>query len=506
MRRPHAQKVASNGHFMQQPPTERPLSHRTSRAGAWASASRVVSRALQLVSGVVLARVLTPQDFGLVAVAFTAITLTDALTATGLGSALIQRADGAEEYLDAVWTFELLRGVALAGLLSLLAPIIASFFAEPRAIPIVRVISLTCVLTGLRNVGIVLLRKELRFAKLFMFDVGGVLAYVAIAIPLALVFRNAWALVGALLAQHLVACLLSYCVHPHRPRIVFDLAKTKELFGFGKWILGQGLVEMAQRTGINIFVGRALGVLQLGFYNRAEVFSRSVFDELGNVVWQVLYPTYSSLQKESSRLTQIYAKTLELLCFIGMPMAGGLFVLSGDFTRLFLTDKWLPIVPVMQILCVLAVLSFVTTPCAILFQAVGRPAIGTKVSVVGLVLFAGLIYPAASRWGLPGVAGALAAGLALTAPITVCLANRLAGFDVRVFLRAVGFPFACTVVMVLTMWGIRAFVMREIRVLGFVLLIAAGCSVYLVSALGLAWRSDWSIFRTLKGILVSLRG
>lgn len=505
MRCPHAQEVTSNGHFMQQPSTERPLSHRTSRAGAWASASRIV-KALQLVSGVVLARVLTPQDFGLVAVALAAITLTDALTATGLGSALIQRAAGAEEYLDAVWTFELLRGFALAGILSLLAPIIASFFAEPRAIPILRVISLTYVLTGLRNVGIVLLRKELRFAKLFMLDVGSVLAYVAAAIPLALALRNAWALVGALLAQQVVACLLSYCVHPHRPRVVFDLGRTRELFGFGKWILGQGLVEMAQRTGINIFVGRALGVLQLGLYNRAEVFSRSVFDELGNVVWQVLYPTYSSLQRASSRLAQVYIKTLELLCFIGMPMAGGLFVLSGDFTRLFLTDKWLPIVPVMQVLCVLAVLSFVTTPCAILFQAVGRPSIGTKVSVIGLLLFAGLIYPAASRWGLPGVAGALLAGLALTAPITVCLANRLAGCKTKGFLQAVGFPFACTIVMVLAMWGIRVFVMREVRVPGFVLLITYGGSTYVVSALVLAWCSKWSIFRTLKGILVSLRG
>ena len=495
-----------NDRSMMLPPSKRSLSHRTARAGIWASSSRIIAKVFQLASGVVLARLLAPQDFGLISIAVTASALVQGLTSFGLNSALIQRREVPAEYLNTAWTFGLLRGVILATLLYVFAPAVGEFFHEPRAIIILRVIGLSCALMGLQNIGIVLLRKDLSFARLFVLDVGGGLAYVALAVPLALVLRNAWALVGALLGKQLIECVLSYCVHAYRPRLAFNPAKAKELFKFGKWILGGEIVRTAQRTGINIFVGRILGVPQLGFYSRAEAFSKGIFDELlGGVISRVVYPMYSALQERPSQLRQAYIRTLELLSFGGMPIVGGIFVLGTDFTRLFLTDRWMPIVPVMRILCLLALLAFVSAPGGILFQAVGKPSIGTKISGVSLLLLAGFIYPAVSLWGLPGVAGAMFASVFLTTPVAVYLAIRIAGCRARAFFMAVLPPLACTILMVLTVWGIRTFAMQEVRGLEFSLLILSGCAAYFLFSLILVCSCRWGIFRSLRQVVISLR-
>ena len=382
--------------LMSEPTPDRSLSHKVSSGGIWVSASRISGRLLRSTSAIVLARLLTPLDFGLVAIAMTTISFTQAFTQPGFQSALVQRQEHTSDYLDTAWTFELLRAVFLSGLLYVLAPLLALFFNEPKVVSILRVITLSFIVDALRNIGTISFRKNLDFGKLFILEASSTLAYIVIAIPMAFLLRNAWALVIGSLASAVVGCLLSYILHPYRPRLDFDVVKGKELFGFGRWIFGSAVLAMVRKAGIDAFIGKFLGVPILGFYNRSQAFSNSLFDELTAIIWQIGYPAYSKLQNKSSQLREAFIKTLQLVTFVGMPLAGGIIVLSKEFTHIFLTDKWLPIVPVMQVLCLLAVVSLVNAPASILFQSVGRPSIGTRISAASVVLLAGLIYPLSS--------------------------------------------------------------------------------------------------------------
>jgi len=494
-----------NNRSMTESGPERSLSHKVSRGGIWVSAARVSDKVLKSISAIVLARLLTPFDFGLVAIAMTIMSFTQTFTQPGFESALIQKQEHPRDYLNTAWTFGLLRAVLLYGLVFVLAPLFASFFNEPKVISILRVIALSFILQSLRNIGIIYFRKNLDFGKLFVLQASSTLAYVIVVIPMAFLLKNAWALVLGSLASGVVGCLLSYVLHPYRPRLEFNLVKAKELFNFGRWILGTGVLAMLRTAGIDAFIGRFLGVPILGFYNRSQAFSNKLFTDLNGIMWQVGYPAYSKLQNRSSQLREAYIKTLQLVTFVGMPMAGGIFVLSKEFTHIFLTDKWLPIVPVMQVLCLLAVITLLNAPSGMLFQAVGKPAIGTKISLASIILLAGLIYPLASRWGLRGVAIALLLSTLFVAPITSYMAIKIAKCRVREYLKTILFPLINTSIMVLLVWVAKMHAIDGVGISGFVLLVGIGIVTYLLIAYSFYKYLNYGVFATIKQRLIALR-
>ncbi|MFH1634925.1 MAG: lipopolysaccharide biosynthesis protein, partial [Chloroflexota bacterium] len=331
--------------------TDSSLSRKVSKGALWVTAASISARALNLVSAIILARLLAPEDFGLMAIAMAIIAFSQGTTQTGFESALIQKQEKPEDFLDTAWTFELARYLILFLIIFLAAPLFASFFKEPRAVAILRVISLSLVFQGLRNIGVVYFRKNLDFHKQFVLEIVPVMANICVVIPLAFSLRNVWALVWASLTTSFATCCISYVMHQYRPRLDFNIKRAKNLFNFGKWILGASIIVMIRDQGMTMFVGKFLGIPILGFFNRAGVFSTMIFQQISEIVWKVGYPAYSQLQQHPERFKQAYLKTLRLLTFIGIPMAGGLFVLSYDFVHLFLTDKWLPVVPLMQLLC-----------------------------------------------------------------------------------------------------------------------------------------------------------
>ena len=309
------------------------LSKKVSKGALWVTAASICARGLGLVSSIILARLLMPEDFGLMAIAMAIVAFSQGTTSTGFESALIQKQDRPEDFLNTAWTFELARYLILFLIIFIAAPLFASFFNEPRAVAILRVISISLVFQGLRNIGVVYFRKNLDFKKQFVMEIVPLIARISVVIPLAFSLRNVWALVWGSLTTGVATCLISYVMHPYRPRLDFSIKRAGNLFNFGKWILGSSILVMIRQQGMTMFVGKFLGIPILGFYNRAGAFSTMMFQQVIGIVWKVGYPAYSQLQLDPGRFKQAYLKTLQLLTFIGIPMAGGLFVLSGDFVH-----------------------------------------------------------------------------------------------------------------------------------------------------------------------------
>ena len=481
------------------------LSKKVSKGALWVTAASICGRGLNIISAIILARLLAPEDFGLMAIAMAIVAFSQGTTSTGFESALIQKQDRPEDFLNTAWTFELARYLVLFLIIFFAAPLFASFFNEPRAVAILRVISLSLVFQGLRNIGVVYFRKNLDFKKQFVMEIVPLIAYISVVIPLAFCLRNVWALVWGSLTTGIATCLISYIMHPYRPRLDFSIKRAGNLFNFGKWILGSSILVMVREQGMTMFVGKFLGIPTLGFYERATVFSTKLFQQVSEIVWKVGYPAYSQLQLDPIRFKNAYLKTLQLLTFIGIPMAGGLFVLSRDFVHLFLTDKWISIVPLIQILCLQAILNFINTPSGIAFQASGRPAIGTKISTLGVIILVIIVYPLSSRWGMTGTVFSLFLSVLITSPIVWYMVIRIVKCSVSEFAKPVLFPLINMGIMVTIISIIKKYVLTYINLANFVGLIFVGVTIYFVIAYFFDRCVSYGIYRLVMERVDSLK-
>lgn len=459
-------------------PAPTSIPRKIARGALWVTVASICAKASTVVSAAVLARLLDPTDFGLLAIATALIALSQGATQTGFESAIIQRQDRPEDFLNVAWTFELLRCLTLFAAIFVLAPALGALVDEPRSVAVLRVLSLTLVFQGIRNIGAVYFRKHFDFHKQFVLEIAPLVLYVPLVIVLAVLLQNVWALVWASLAASALSCFLSYALHRYRPRLEFDLKKAASLFRFGKWILGNSILTMARDQGTTIFVGKYLGIPALGFFNRADAFSTAIFLQLGDVAWKVGYPAYSHLHRSPSEFKNAYLKTLHLLTLFGVPMAGGLFALSTDFVHLILTDKWLPIVPAIQILCLQAVVTFISTPALVAFSASGKPAFVTTMSLIGIAILAVLIYPLASRFGVTGAVAALCISTLLPSPVLWGAAMRLVGCSFVEWIKPIGFSLIGTAVMIIAIVTIKRYVFVQVSVADFFALIGVGICVY----------------------------
>ena len=393
------------------------LSKRVVRGGIWVFALRFTNRGLGFIRTIILARLLVPADFGLLGIAMLAIATLETFSQTGFGAALIQKKDNVESYLDTAWTVSVIRGIVLFLILFLSAPVIAKFFNSPQATLIIRVIAVSTLLSGFRNIGILFFQKELEFNKQFFYELSGTLVDLTVAITLAFILRNVWALVWGGLAANFVRLFMSYIIQPYRPRIKFEKEKFQELFVFGRWVVGSGILVFLITQGDDIFVGKMLGVTALGLYQMAYLISNLPATEITKVISQVAFPAYSKLQDELPKLREAYLKVLQLTAFISIPLAGGIFILAPEFTQIFLGDKWMPVVPALQVLALWGMIRSLGATTGAVFQSTGKPEILTNVQFVHLILLAILIYPLSIEWGILGTS--LAVILATLIPVSV---------------------------------------------------------------------------------------
>lgn len=219
------------------------LYQRTIRSGFWVFALRITEQLFNIVRLIILARVLAPNDFGLMGIALLALASLETFTQTGFQQALIQKKEDISSYLDTAWIVMLLRNIFLCVILFFTAHYIALFFGSPAAAGIIRAIGFSLLLGGsggiggFVNIGIIYFQKELEFNKQFLWRVSGTLADFLVSVATALILRSVWAWVCGLLAGNFVRLIMSYYTHPYRPRLRFDRAKSRELFGFGKWTI-----------------------------------------------------------------------------------------------------------------------------------------------------------------------------------------------------------------------------------------------------------------------------
>ncbi len=481
------------------------LSQQVVRGGFWVFAIRIVSRLFSLARTIVLARLLAPKDFGLFGIALLAMSALETFSQTGFQQALVQKKRAIRPYLDTAWTVQAIRGAALAFILFGIAPYVAVFFGERTAAALLRVLGLSMLFQGFANIGVVYFQKELEFHKQFVYQLSGTLVDLVVAITAALLLRNAWALVFGLLAGNLVRTVASYLIHPYRPRLRLEGARAKELYDFGRWILGSSVLVFLTTQGDDIFVGKLLGVTALGFYQLAYRISNMPATEITHVISQVTFPTYSKLQDDLSKLREGYLKVLQVTVFISAPLAGMIFVLSREFTHLFLGEKWMPMVPAVQALVLAGLVRSVVATTGPVFQGVGKPQIETKGHILRLSVLAISIYPLTVRWGIVGASVSVFLSILVSAIGFSYMTVRITKCGIREFSKAVVPPLINALIMIWLIYLLKIKV-GAVGILGFTLLAAIGGVSYLAVASLLDRFSNYRMHSLIRESLSALRG
>jgi len=480
------------------------LSKRVVRGGIWVFALRIANRSLGFIRTIILARLLAPHDFGLFGIAMLAIATLETFSQTGFQAALVQKKKNVEPYLDTAWTISAIRGIILFLILFSSAPLIANFFDSAQAALVIRVIAVSTLLSGFRNIGILFFKKELQFNKQFIYEFSGTLVDITVAISLAFILRNVWALVWGGLAANFVRVFMSYIIHPYRPRIKFEKEKFQELFAFGKWVLGSSILVFLITQGDDIFVGKMLGVTALGFYQMAYLISNLPATEITHVISQVTFPAYSKLQDDLPKLKDAFLKVLQLTAFISVPLTAGIFILAPEFTKIFLGDKWMPMVPAIQILVLAGLVRSIAATSGYVFYAVGRTKIDTILQIIRLIVLAALIYPLAIKWEISGISIAVFLSIFISNIGFNFMAIKITKCSVAHFIKMMIIPLINGTIAGLLILGLKT--TMGTGILEFIILACLGALIYLI----LVYLSDrlfnYEIQTLIKESIKSFRG
>jgi len=438
------------GKFRQTLEPGKTLSQRAIRGGMWMLTLRIAERLLGLVRTVVLARILAPDDFGVMGVTLLAMSALETISQTGFDVALIQRKEDVHKYLDTAWTIQVIRGLLLFGVLLAIAPLVAEFFDSPESIMITRVVATVELLKGLTNTGVIYFQRDLDFRKRFVYQFGGTFANLATTLVAALLLRDVWALALGLVTGQVLRCALSFLMHPYRPRLRVDWQKGGEIFGFGKWVTATSIVVFLAVNGDDALLGKLLGTAALGLYQMAYLFANLAATEVTHIISQVALPAYSRVQDNSDRLRSAFLKTLQTTLFLSTPMSVGVLFLGPDFVRIFLGEKWTPMVASLQILAISGLIRATVATGGPLFNAASRPHLNFWMNLVRMAVMATTVFPLTRYYGLAGTSVAVLLGVLAGIPIwwrsslqiigrdTTSMLNQL--IDILLVLLAMGIP------------------------------------------------------------------
>jgi len=470
----------------------------------WILALRMTNRVLGLVRTVILARLLLPEHFGLLGIAALTISTLETFSQPGLAMALIQKKEDIRSYLDTAWTTSVIRCLLIFLVLTLLAPYVAQFFKAPEAKIVIQVFAISVIITGLRNIAVLYFQKELDFKRQYLYEISIILGNISIAIPAAFLLRNVWALVLGGIAGSITRFIMSYILHPFRPRLRFDLEKFQNLFGFGKWVFASSILFFLITQGDDIFLGKILGVTALGFYQMAFMISNLPTTEISRVISHVTFPAYSKIQEDTQRFATAYLKVMQMITFIAIPLAGAIFIFASDLISLLFSDKWMPVVPIVKILVWAGLLKALIDATSSVFNAVGKPEINTKWQIINIFVLALSIYPLAKLWGIIGISFAVLLSNAVTTIICIHESKKLLRYEGTRLFKLIIFPLSgISVSISIIIW------LKNISDFGniaeLILLFSAGSLVYLVITWFFDKVSNYNMRLLIKESIIGMR-
>lgn len=378
---------------------------RSIHGGKWMAVSMICQRILGLGTFLIMARLLKPEDYGIIAIVLMITAVADRLTSHGLETALVQSGDDIDQYLDSVWTINFLKSLGLAAVIFFAAGPVSAFFNIPQALPLLRLSGLLIIFANIGNIRQVYIFTGLDFKKIFWRDLSGQFAYGAAAIAWSLfVSANAWALLFGHFSRLLVSAAATYILYPSAPGLSFKFAPLKKFFSYSKWVVGQNMLDYFNSLIGQIYIGRFLGAERLGFYAKASDLASMTRASLLSIISKVGFYAYNFIQDDLKKIQDGFIKSLNIMLMLAVPFSFLLLVEGGTIVSILLGKNWLPLVVPLKILAVANIFTAVYGITYPLFNSVGRPDINFKMTMTKLFLSLPLFYFGIKFWSTNGAA------------------------------------------------------------------------------------------------------
>ncbi len=456
------------------------LRHDALNGVAWSALEKWGGKLASLLVFLLLARLLSPEAFGLVALAGVFVAFVQVVIAQGLAEAIIQRDDVEPGHLDSAFWINVATGSLMTALTLALADPIAAAMRTPDLAPILRGLSPLFLLASLNAVQIALMRRGLAFRKLALRTLGANTVGGIVGIGMALSGFGVWSLVGQLLASKTAEVLLLWSMSLWRPGLQASLGHARDLMAFSVNSVGINVLSFFSQRSDDLLIGFVLGPVALGYYTIAYRVLTTLLDVLTGVTRQVAFPVFSRLQREPERLLRAFYKATRYTAFLSFPAFFALAALAPEAIPVFFGPQWGPSIPVMQWLAIGGALSSVTFFNGSVLLAIGRPSWSLFAMAVSVV--AALVgFAIAVQWGIVAVAAVVALRAYVFSPLSLWLIAKVLPFRPGTYVGQFVPAGAGALAMVAAILGLRV-VLPEMADLPFLALASGvGGVAYLAS-------------------------
>ena len=352
----------------------------------WKLMERGGTQGIQFIVAIVLARLLLPEDYGIIALVVIFIAIANVFVQSGFSTALIQKKEANETDFSSVFYLSLLIAGLLYVILFFTAPLIAAFYNESQFIPVFRVLSVTLFLGAFNSIQNAVIARNMQFKKLFISSVVAIIVSGVVGIFMAYKGFGVWALVVQQLTNRLLVTLILWFIVKWRPRLLFSFERVKGLFSYGWKLLVSSLIDNLYMNLRSLIVGKIYNAEMLGFFNRGKQFPALIVTNINGSIQSVMFPVLSSQQDNRPMVKDMVRRSIVTSSFILFPIMVGLAVIAEPLGRILLTEKWLPCVPFLQIFCASYALWPIHTANLQAINALGRSDIFLKLEIIKKVL------------------------------------------------------------------------------------------------------------------------
>lgn len=352
----------------------------------WKILERGGTQGIQFIIQIILARLLSPEDYGVIAIIMIFIALANVFVQSGFSVALIQKKDSDDTDFSSVFYLSLLVAGLMYFVLYFFAPIIADFYRNIELIKVLRVLSLTLFLGAFNSIQNTIIAKKLEFKKQFLSSLIAVIVSGIVGIMMAYKNFGVWALVYQQLLNQTLICILLLKIVKWRPKLLFSFLKLKKLFSFGSKLLLSSLLDTLYMNITGLLIGKIYSPSILGFYNRGNQFPQIIVSNFNGAIQEVMFPALSAEQENTQRVKEMIRRSIVTSSYIVIPLMMGLIVIAEPMIKILLTDKWLPSAPYLRIFCLIYAFWPLHTANLQAINALGRSDIFLKVEIIKKIL------------------------------------------------------------------------------------------------------------------------
>ncbi|MCH5185480.1 MAG: lipopolysaccharide biosynthesis protein [Oscillospiraceae bacterium] len=356
----------------------------------WRFAERSGAQTVSFIVSIVLARLLSPDMYGTIALIMVFTNILQVFIDSGMGSALIQKKDADDTEFSSVFYFNCAVCVAIYFILICAAPVIAKFYNDTALVAYIRVIGILLLISGVKNIQQAYVSKHMMFKRFFYSTLGGTIISAFVGITMAYYNFGCWAIIAQYLTNAFIDTLVLWITVKWRPSLAFSPARLKGLYSYGWKLLCSSLLDTVYNNLRNLIIGKMYTKQELAFYDKGNQFPMTIITNINTSIDSVLLPVMSEEQNNKDNVKNIVRKSIELSTYVIAPLMMGLIAISDSVVRIVLTDKWIECVPYMRIFCISYIFYPIHTANLNAIKALGRSDLFLKLEIikkaVGLVL------------------------------------------------------------------------------------------------------------------------